>query len=365
MITAPNTQRPVFSNYGNTGQNTQNPSSLGRFRIPGGTSGKKPLSFEEAYPAAVEQTGEDYDSIMKGYKGILDTENPISSFLMNAYKNNAANPSINYSPVTPQNYNYQTSADTTSGIAGLKNLSETGGYSGSDIADLRSRGISPIRAVYANAMREMDRNKSLQGGYSPNFNAATSKMTRELSDQVAGATQNVNAGIAENVAAGRRSMAPAYASAASAESGRMGEFGRANTDTNNQFAQFNAGNKLNIDIANKNAENTALENMKNLDLSGKDTKFKALSGMNSIYGTTPALASTFGNQAAEAARLQESSNARTNQTGLNLISQFMNRPRAAPIQTRRPVNTQPTSSYGNLPPWAYNNNILSPAGRSI
>jgi len=73
----------------------------------------------------------------------------------------------------------------------------TGGYSKEDIANMRARGVSPIRAAYANAEREIQRNRSLQGGYSPNANASLVKMARERGQASADATQNVEATLAE------------------------------------------------------------------------------------------------------------------------------------------------------------------------
>src|SRR5215471_5118170 len=65
-------------------------------------------------------------------------------------------------------------------MGGYKNFAATGGYSPSDLSAIRARSVSPIRAIYANANREVDRGKSLSG-YSPNFNASKAKMAREQS----------------------------------------------------------------------------------------------------------------------------------------------------------------------------------------
>lgn len=104
----------------------------------------------------------------------------------------------------------------------------SGGYSDEDLSNIRARAVSPIRSIYSGARRDVDRQRSLQGGYSPNRTASLAKMAREESYTTADASTNVESAIAQMVNEGKR-------------------FG--------------------------------------------------LSGMAGLYGSTPGLASTFGNQA--------------------------------------------------------------------
>jgi len=62
-----------------------------------------------------------------------------------------------------------------------------------------------MRAVYANAMRDVDRQKSLQGGYAPNAIASKAKMARELSYGLADASTNAEASIADAIRQGKLS----------------------------------------------------------------------------------------------------------------------------------------------------------------
>lgn len=105
---------------------------------------------------------------------------------------------------------------------------KTGGYSSDDLANIRARSIEPTRAIYANMERELDRNRALQGGYSPNYAAASAKMGRESSQQISDIGRATEADIADRVQRG---------------------------------------------------------------------KLAGLSGATNLYGTTPGLASTFGNMA--------------------------------------------------------------------
>lgn len=247
-----------------------------------------------AYNAGVQQNAEDYDSIMQGYKGIL------------AGNQNRLDPSL-FKDYQPTSFQYSPSAAQTESISNLGNLSKTGGYTQAEIADLRARGISPIRAIYANAKRNIDRQRTLQGGYSPNYTAATAKMAREEGALISDKTTDINAGIADKVAQGRLGIAGTYASAAGNQSDTANRYGRANVEDVNEANRFNAANKLDLAKLRTSSDSDALH------------------GMTSLYGTTPALASTFGNQALNAAQLQSSNINAGNQAGLQAIGSTLTR----------------------------------------
>lgn len=210
------------------------PGTPGAMNPNGGGSSGLGANYD-LYNKSVEQNAEDYSGIMQGYKDQL-----------------ASGPN----------------SATTEALANIGGLAKSGGYSDGDIASLRERGISPIRSIYSSANRDVDRQRALQGGFSPNYGAVKAKMAREMSDSMSNQMNNVNAGIAEKVASNKMSMAPTWFNAASAD---------------------------------------------------KDQKLKSLSGMTNLYGTTPALSQLFGNQAMEAARLQHSINQSGTQTGLSAI----------------------------------------------
>jgi len=82
-------------------------------------------------------------------------------------------------------------------------FANTGGYSEQDKSNIRSRALSPTRAVYANAQRNVNRQRALQGGYSPGFGALQARMAREQSQGMSDASTNAEAGLAEMVQKGR------------------------------------------------------------------------------------------------------------------------------------------------------------------
>jgi hypothetical protein len=126
----------------------------------------------------------------------------------------------------------------------FRDFANSGGFSGSDIQDLRARAISPVRAVYSNAQNNLDQNRSLQQ-FSPNYAAATAKMAREMGYGMSDANVNANASIA-----GMR------------QQGKLaGAQGLAGIEGQNLQALLGATH-----------------------------------GQAGLYGTTPGLSSTFGNQ---------------------------------------------------------------------
>ncbi len=131
---------------------------------------------------------------------------------------------------------------TTSALGGFQGFANNGGYSPQDLQDIRARAVSSIRGQYQNAMDNVSRQKNIQGGYSPNYNAAMAKMTREQSYNTADALTNANAAIAQMV-----------------QSGKL----------------------------------AGLTGMGNLSTEDTRNKLAALQGGSSLYGTSPGLVKTF------------------------------------------------------------------------
>lgn len=248
------------------------------------------------YNAAVGTQAQDYDTLMNSYKKLFDTASS---------QPNLVAPTGGYQPAK---VNYSPSSDVTSSLADLSGLAKTGGYSDADIADLRARGISPIRAVYANAQRQLDNQRRLQGGFSPNYGAVTAKMARDLSSELADQVTNVNAGIAQNVVQNKLTAAPSYASAAERENEA-----RTGVDTGNANA-VNEANRFNLELPLEYAQ---------FNRGNQNNALAALEGMRSLYGTTPALSSLFGNQAMNTAGMQNQMNQQAFQNKLQQIAMML------------------------------------------
>lgn len=113
-------------------------------------------------------------------------------------------------------------------------FAQTGGFSPQDIQDLRARAIAPTRAVYANAQSNIDRQRSLQG-YSPNYTAATAKLTRDLANSTSDANVNANASIAQAVQQGKLAGMQGEGQTYAATPGTTNMFGNQLGQSNSQM----------------------------------------------------------------------------------------------------------------------------------
>jgi len=271
------------------------------------------------FTAAAKTQGSDYDKIMAEYDQLIkqSTLNPLRANPTNAIQVQAPG-AVSYNQVTPQLSPYSQSEDVTGSLANLSDLATTGGYSEGDINNIRERAVSPIRSIYANARENAERNKALGGGYSPNLNAANVKMARDEANQIGDITTNANAAIAQNVAANKLSAAPAYASASErANESEMNanarnadiinQINQANTTGMNDTSRFNASLQEAIAQANANRATGTQQFNSQMALDAAKTNRGniqgALAGKTSLYGTTPALVNTFGNQVVQAKQL--------------------------------------------------------------
>ena len=156
----------------------------------------------------------------------------------------------------------------SSALGGYQDFSQTGGFTPQGISDIRARSVAPLRAVYANAMRDIDRQKSLQGGYAPNAIAAKSRATRQLGSTLADASTNVEAGLAQMI-----------------QQGRLAGLGGMN-----QVSTSGQGLQNAIDALGANTRLGALTGMGNTMGQGYDSVLRALGGGTGLYGQEPGLA---------------------------------------------------------------------------
>lgn len=275
-------------------------SSVAAYRDYGGPKQKSPLEkMYDTYGTAVDKQASDYDTIMGNYDEIYKRSmDPNQGMKFNPI---AGPERVTFNPIRAEQTAYNMAPDTRAALDNLKELSETGGLSAADQANLRARGISPIRAMYATGQRDMERQRRLQGGYSPNFGAVTAKMTRDRSSMIADQMDKVNANIAEMVQTGKLSAAPNYASAAQAESALKTGVDKENTALRQDANKTNAAGLF--DAARFNAQSTMDVNKFNASGSldaqrqNRSDALGAIQGKTNLYGTTPALANLYGNQA--------------------------------------------------------------------
>lgn len=222
--------------------------------------------------------------------------------IMNSYQNAGQNvptptaaPNINVGRVNPAVANYARSNELNNTMQGYGEMAKTGGYSDQAQADIRSRGISPIRSVYANAMSDIDRQRSLQGGYAPNAIAATEKMTRTLPGQLADATTNVNAQLAQMVQQGKLAGLGGMATTSMADNQMMNQMMSQNAERQQQAGTSNQ----NMEMQVAQLKQQGHSDFEARQLAANQQKLAATGGQASLYSSTPGMASMFGNQVLE------------------------------------------------------------------
>lgn len=82
-------------------------------------------------------------------------------------------------------------------------FAQTGGFSPQDLGAIRARALSPTRAAYTNAQRNVNRQRALQGGYAPGFGTLQARMAREQGQGLSDAATNAEAAIAQMVQQGK------------------------------------------------------------------------------------------------------------------------------------------------------------------
>ncbi len=86
----------------------------------------------------------------------------------------------------------------------MNNFADTGGFSPTDLSNIRARSNAPIRGMYAGANREVDRSRALQGGYSPGYGVLKARMARDESSGLSDAATNTEGMIAGLVNQGKQ-----------------------------------------------------------------------------------------------------------------------------------------------------------------
>lgn len=245
--------------------------------------------FYNRYTQAADRQTADYSNIMQGYKdwgtdvtGLRNQIDTGPSTTFNWERVSSPTPAE-----LQEGYGYLRNAGK-----GYQEFADTGGYSEGDIADLRARGTSPVRAAYANAQQNIERAKAIGGGYSPNYVAATAKMTRDQSQQTADAMQSVNAKLAEDIRSGKLAGLGGLANVG----GTMGGLSLQDAQRILQANLANSSGSLQAQGMTEQSRQNKIQNqmgVRSLGLSG-------LNAQTGLYGTTPGQASMFGNQALQA-----------------------------------------------------------------
>lgn len=126
-----------------------------------------------------------------------------------------------------------------SAMSGYQDFANTGGFSPTSLAAIRSRAVSPIRASYANAQRNVGLNRT-RGGTSAGANTLMGRMAREQGQASADATTNAEAGIGQMVQQGRLAGNQGMANLYGTTPGQTGLFSRNVLENAHQGLQLNS-----------------------------------------------------------------------------------------------------------------------------
>jgi hypothetical protein len=243
--------------------------------------------------SAFEQNKADYGGIMGSYKDFRDNLGGPTKFT-NQQVTNTAPKELGEA--------YGTLRES---LPTYREFAATGGYSPTDVQELRARGTAPIRSAYGNTMQNLSRSNALAGSSgAPNYIAALSKAQRELPGQLASATTGVNAQLAEDIRSGRL----AGAAGIRGVGGDIGQLASADANRNLAASTSNAEN----DLRAQGMGESSLQSLRGNQLA-------SMGGQASLYGTTPGMSSMFGNQALNSYGQRASMDANQNASGLGLL----------------------------------------------
>lgn len=221
----------------------------------------------------------DYGDIMGRYRGFLEGKD-----------NQLKADQVKSERVDPYSIGYSRTSELGDALKGYGEFAQTGGLDQGARADLRARGMSPIRAAYGNTMMELNRARALGGeGGTSNYAAALANAQRNLPQQLSDATQAVNADIARMVQSGRLAGLGGLSQASQADIGFGQQAQLANQEAAMRARLSNQDAGLRAALANQTANLAAGQ-------ANIGTRLSGLGGMSSLYSATPGMASTFGNQ---------------------------------------------------------------------
>lgn len=233
-------------------------------------------TFMNNYNTGVDKNMGSYDQIMGNYQDYYD--NPRGG----GRGGRGAGPSF-----TPTNYvapkiDY---VDPFESYGGYKDFASTGGFDEAGKANIRARAIAPTRAIYDNASRNMSRQRSLQGGYSPGYQAAQSRNTRESNEAISDANIAAESDLARMIQSGRLAGLGGMSGIEGQRLGAQFRKNEYNADSDKWATEGNAGeNRYGSEFDYRNSRDDVGD------------RLGALNGMTNLYGTTPAMAKLFGDQ---------------------------------------------------------------------
>lgn len=98
----------------------------------------------------------------------------------------------------------QATMDRMRGMGGYDEFAKTGGYSEEDKGNIRAKALSPISAFDTARRDDMSTRRSVQGGYTPGFDASSRALSRDTARNISDTSLNAEVGIKDKVNAGKQ-----------------------------------------------------------------------------------------------------------------------------------------------------------------
>lgn len=136
-------------------------------------------------------------------RNAIDAENDYLGNRMDNVRFGMAEPMFNAANANFGEDRAQGKADYAAIMPGFQEFAKTGGFTPMDLSAIRARAVSPVRSIYANAGREVDRANTLAGGGLPGRAVLRARMAREMNQGLSDAAMNAEGSIAEMVQKGK------------------------------------------------------------------------------------------------------------------------------------------------------------------
>ena len=107
------------------------------------------------------------------------------------------------------------------GFGNFKDFAKTGGWTDPQMADFRSRSLSGVPEMYGGLRSEMQRGRTVQGGYGPGYNTGLSQLARDRSRAIGEASLGAETNLASSIRQGKQWGSERGAGAATGELGQM------------------------------------------------------------------------------------------------------------------------------------------------
>jgi len=234
--------------------------------------------FMGNYDTGVGKNMGSYDQIMGNYQNYF--ENPYGTDDMRAGRGGPPG-------FTPTQYNAPKIdyTDPFESYGGYKDFASTGGFDEAGKANIRARAIAPTRGIYQRGQENLSRNRALQGGYTPGYAASISRNNREMNEAISDANVAAESDLARMVQQGRLAGLGGMSGIEGQRLGAQFQKNIYNADSDKWATEGNAGeNRFGSEYAYRNSRDN------------EGDRLRALEGMTSLYGTTPAMAKLFGDQ---------------------------------------------------------------------